>query len=327
MLGPTLATRQESADLSTEATHLETRRAAHSAGAGRARRAAGRPFVSRAVLLFLTFPLAATLAGLPYYTLPLSERLLSPLHAWFGPSGLVGQSAGFVAFGLFLFLWLYPIRKRLSFLSFTGSLGRWLDVHVVAGILVPVFGAVHAAWRFEGIIGLGYAAMVVVALSGVIGRYLYVRIPRARNGLELDREEVAAERRRLLGEIVAGTSLPADVVLRLLTPGAGPAPGDRLGRVLIRMVRDDLGRRRAIRRLRTESRKSPGGSPDPAALRRVSRLARREMGLSQQIRMLEQTNRVFRFWHAAHRPFAATAFLAVAVHVLVVVALGATWIR
>jgi hypothetical protein len=51
------------------------------------------------------------------------------------------------------------------------------------------------------------------------------------------------------------------------------------------------------------------------------------MALSQQIRMLDQTNRVFRFWHAAHRPFAATAFLAVAVHVIVVVALGATWIR
>lgn len=324
-MGSTAAIRQESCDLSIEATHPGPRSPAAPVGPARARSAAGRPFVSPVALLLLAVPLTVTVAGLPYYVLPLSERLLSPLHRWFGPSGLVGQSAGFVTFALFLFLWLYPIRRRLRVLAFTGSLGRWLDVHVVAGVLVPVFGAVHAAWRFEGVIGLGYAAMVVVALSGVVGRYLYVRVPRARDGLRLDREEVAAERRRLLGEIVARTSLPAEAVLRLLAPDRGPAPGDRLGRVIVRMVADDFHRRRALHRLRIEWKRS--GAPDAAVLRLVSRLARREMAMSQQIRMLEHTNRVFRLWHTAHRPFAVTAFLAVTVHVLVVVALGATWIR
>jgi hypothetical protein len=287
----------------------------------------GRPFVSRAVLAFLLAPLFATVVGLRYYRLSLAERLTSPLHPWFGPSGIVGQSAGFVTLALFLFLWLYPIRKRLRFLAWTGSLGRWLDVHVVVGLLVPAFGAVHAAWRFEGLIGLGYASMLVVAISGVIGRYLYMRIPRARDGLALTREEAAAERRRLLGEIVAATPLPADVLLRLLAPAAGPAPGDRILRTVARMAADDFHRRLAIHRLRKAWKAARGAPPDRTILRRVSQLARREMALSQQIRMLDQTNRVFGFWHAAHRPFAATAFLAVAVHVIVVVALGATWIR
>jgi hypothetical protein len=305
---------------------IGTRDAARPLAAERVQRAgSGRPFVSRAVLAFLLVPLLATLAGLPYYRLPLAERLDSPLHPWFRPSGIVGQTAGFVTLALFLFLWLYPIRKRLRFLSWTGSLGRWLDVHVVVGLLVPVIGAVHAAWRFEGLIGLGYGAMLVVALSGVIGRYLYMRIPRARDGLALTREEVAAERRRLLGEIIGATPLSADVVLRLLAPGAGPASGNLL-RTVARMAADDVRRRLAIRRLRKEWKKARGAPPDRALLRRVSGLARREMALSQQIRMLDQTNRVFRFWHAAHRPFAATAFFAVAVHVIVVVALGATWI-
>ncbi len=294
----------------------------------RGRTRARGPFVSRAVFVFLLPPIVATAAGLPYYTLPLSQRLLSPLHPWFRPSGYVGQTAGLLTLFLFLFLWLYPVRKRLRFLAWTGPLGRWLDVHVVVGLLVPVVGAVHAAWRFEGLIGLGYAAMLVVALSGVVGRYLYVRIPRARDGLELSREEVAGERRRLTGEIVASTALPPELVLGLLSPAAAPAPGDNIFAIIARMVSDDFARRRATRKLVTYWRRTaPAVPPDRARLRRVSRLARREMAFSQQIRMLDHTNRVFRFWDTAHRPFAATAFLAVTVHVIVVVAFGATWIR
>lgn len=55
------------------------------------------------------------------------------------------------------------------------------------------------------------------------------------------------------------------------------------------------------------------------------KLASREIALSQQVRMLEATQRVFRYWHVAHKPFALTALFAVVVHVAVVVALGATW--
>ena len=60
-----------------------------------------------------------------------------------------------------------------------------------------------------------------------------------------------------------------------------------------------------------------------AALDEAVRLASREMSLTQQSRMLDATHRVFRFWHVAHRPFAITALLAVAIHVAVVFAVGA----
>ena len=53
------------------------------------------------------------------------------------------------------------------------------------------------------------------------------------------------------------------------------------------------------------------------------RLARREMALTQQVRMLEATRTVFGYWHVAHRPFAVTALIAVAIHVVVAVLVGA----
>ena len=188
----------------------------------RGKRRASAAFVPRAALFGVLPLLAVAALGAPYYLLSWQERLRSDLHEVLKPSGLVGQSAGLLAFALFVFLWLYPLRKRLSSMAFLGPVPRWLDAHIVAGVLMPLAGAVHAGFRFTGIIGLGYFAMLVVAGSGVIGRYLYLRIPRARSGAELSREEVAARRRGLVGEIVEASGVPAERVRVLLRP---PDPG------------------------------------------------------------------------------------------------------
>jgi hypothetical protein len=76
---------------------------------------------------------------------------------------------------------------------------------------------------------------------------------------------------------------------------------------------------------RRQSSRGPQRSLTGRALDEAVALADREIALQQQVRMLEATHRVFKFWHVAHRPFAVTALLAVVVHIAVVVSLGATW--
>jgi len=266
---------------------------------------------------------AVSLAGLPYYLLSAGGRVRSPLHAWFRSSGYVGQSAGIVAFLLFAFIWLYPLRKRVRWLSFTGAMGRWLDWHIVAGLTLPVLGAIHAAWNFKGLIGLGYAAMLVVCLSGVVGKYIYTRIPRSRNGIELTLDELSGTREALLERIAAGSGLSVEVVRERLRAGGIDERRGGLGRTLARMVADDLARWRAARGFARTLRR---GGAERAAVARLSRLARRELALAQQARMLDASRALFRFWHVAHLPFAVTALVAVVVHVAVVVALGTTWL-
>ena len=226
-----------------------------------ARRASSRPFVPRIVLVGLVPAVAVALAGLPYYLLPLAGRLRHPWHDWLRPSGLVGQSAGFLAFGLFLFLWLYPIRKKMRALAFTGSLGRWLEVHIAAGILVPLIGAIHAGWRFDGLIGMGYLSMLVVSLSGVVGRYLYVHIPRSRDGLELSRAAVADERRALLGALVEQTGIPAARLRELLRPV--PVPDVDTGLALPRLPHDRATISTGAGRSAASSRSGSGRAPAP----------------------------------------------------------------
>ncbi|MCC6929495.1 MAG: hypothetical protein IT359_10940 [Gemmatimonadaceae bacterium] len=268
----------------------------------------------------------ANLAGAPYYLASTAERVRDPMHKLLRPSGLVGQSAGIAAFLIFAFLWLYPLRKKYRALAFTGAIGKWLDVHVTSALGLPLILTIHAAWRSQGVIGIGFASMLVVCASGIVGRYLYVRIPRAKSGAELSREQASAERNRLVDEIADMTGLHP---LRVEETLALASPTDETAGVLTvlrDLVTNDVNRWRRTRELRRRfTALDVGRVIPPAALSRAVRLADREIALTQQLRMLDATQRVFRYWHIAHRPFALTALVAVVVHVAVVIAVGATW--
>jgi hypothetical protein len=279
------------------------------------------------LLVATTVCVAINVFGASYYFADLATRVRHPWHAWLRPSGFVGQSAGILAFLIFGMLLLYPLRKRWKALAFTGSLAKWLDVHVAAALTLPFMLTIHAGWRADGIIGLGFSAMMIVWTSGLVGRYVYTRIPRAKSGVELTLEEVAAQRRALIDRIAATTGLDPAAVERSLA--VGDAEPRRRGVVATagRMLSNDLLRWRLTRRLAVQWQPlTPGARRvSRAALRDAVRLASREIALTQQARMLEETRRVLHWWHVAHRPFAFTALIAVVIHVAVVVAVGATW--
>jgi hypothetical protein len=272
---------------------------------------------------------AANLVGLPYFLASTAERVRSPLHPWFRPSGYIGQSAGIVAFALFLFLWLYPLRKKYRRLAFTGSVAAWLDVHVIAGLAIPLVAALHAAWHFTGLIGLGYGAMMVAWLSGIMGRYIYSRIPRSKSGVELSRDEVEAQRAALLQQIVDSTGIEPELLEHVVLAGTSESvPADaRPLKALAVMVANDLRRWRALRKLRWEWHGTAASerAVEHLMLSSMRRLMRREIALTQQARMLDASHRLFRYWHVAHKPMAISALLAVVIHVATAIALGVTW--
>lgn len=275
-------------------------------------------------LILLAIPVAITVWGWTYYSIPFGARLRHPLHALLRPSGPVGLGLGITALALFLFLWLYAIRKSVKWLAWTGAVGSWMRVHVVAGLLVPLVAAVHAGWRFDGFIGLGYLSMFVVSLSGIVGRYLYTHIPRQVNGLEMSLDEVTGERRSLLTRIGAATGLEPHAVEQMLAVDAASYEGLDPLRTILRMAKDDWHRAKMLGQIRKQWSK-PCASQRPLnahKLRETLRLARQEMALTQQVRMLGAVRRLFGWWHVAHRPFAITALLAVLAHVVIAMVVG-----
>lgn len=298
-------------------------------GAGRAvgwtsGRAVRFGLASISILLF-----AVTISGLPYYLASPAERVRSTLHVWFRSSGYVGQSAGLLAFALFLFLWLYPLRKRVKLLRGLGGMRVWLDAHMAAGMVIPWLGAIHAGWRFQGVIGLGYLAMLIVCASGFVGRFLYTSIPRRRSGAAMTADEIRSTARHDLMLIADLTGWAPETIERRLgiETDADPAGGRGNSLSALRILLAAPWRARAAARvLRREMERGGIVVADERFWPDVSRTVRELAGLRARMHALDAARRWFHYWHIAHMPFAITALIAVTIHVAVCVALGTTWL-
>jgi hypothetical protein len=60
--------------------------------------------------------------------------------------------------------------------------------------------------------------------------------------------------------------------------------------------------------------------------RKVFKVIKAELRLRQRIERLELMQRLFKYWHVVHRPFALIMLIIVMLHVFVTVGMGYTWI-
>lgn len=125
--------------------------------------------------------LAVFIYGFDYYFSGPGQRALSPKHALLKPSGMIGLHLGMIGFFLFLLVYLYPIRLRWAWLGRQGSSRHWLDFHVLLGLIAPLIITFHSSFKFGGLAGVAFWIMVFVALSGLVGRYIYAQVPRTLN--------------------------------------------------------------------------------------------------------------------------------------------------
>jgi hypothetical protein len=93
------------------------------------------------------------------------------------PAGLVGHGLGILG-GLLMLVaqTAYTWRKRPE-RNGPGPTRLWLQIHVVAGLVGPYLVLLHTAFRFRGLAGVFTLLMLVVVLSGCVGRYAYAATP------------------------------------------------------------------------------------------------------------------------------------------------------
>jgi len=289
------------------------------------------------VRLFLGYVMAVALVagifayGFNYYTLDSTERPFSPKHALLKPSGAIGVKLGMLGLGMFLCIFLYPLRKRWGWLGRQGSSRHWLDNHVLLGIAAPFVIALHAAFKFRGFAGIAFWIMVAVSLSGVIGRYLYGQIPRSLNAAELSLKEVQDIQAKLGTQLAEQRVLPQSDLRSLLSlPSAERVRKLPTVVALVYMMLLDLSRVFKIANLRRrhlsfgEQFLALGGllktnHPD---LERAVNVAREEASIAKRVLFLSYSQKVFHLWHVVHRPFSYTFALLAIVHIVLVVMMG-----
>lgn len=114
---------------------------------------------------------------------------------------LFGHVLGITGFFLMLMTEiLYSVRKRMRVASW-GRMSFWLQFHIFTGLVGPYMVLLHTSWKFNGLAGAVTLLTVIIVFSGIIGRYIFTRIPRTLDGMEIEGAipaEMLRQSRRLL---------------------------------------------------------------------------------------------------------------------------------
>lgn len=276
-----------------------------------------RIFLGALYVLGLGAVALLALRGASFYAAPLGGRAHHPDYWILKAGGSLGHPLGIAGSAMMIVMLLYSARKRFGALRRLGPLGSWLDVHIFLGTVGPCLVILHSSLKVQGLVALSFWSMIVVAVSGFLGRYLYLQIPRSRAGQELSLAEVEALDRELTARLRQEFGLdPAR--LQRLDALAAPPPGSRsVWRTLLGMLADDLRVARGLQTFARESRSVP-----PSLVREFRRTARQKALLRRRVLLWNQLHELFHYWHVVHKPFAVVMYIFMAVHVGVALATG-----
>jgi hypothetical protein len=258
------------------------------------------------------------------------DRALSAKHAYLKPGGTIGLHLGMLGFFLCLLVYLYPLRKRWGWLAKQGLSRHWLDYHGLLGIVMPLVITLHSSFKTGGFAGLAYWFMVLVSLSGLVGRYLYAQVPATLNVAELSLRAGQEESAHLAAQLTSlGVLSIEEVDSALHPPDVHRAEQMSLVGALGAMIVFDVlfpyrvwRLRRKLSRLdgtRTIANSRPLESAD---LERAIVLAREQAQLKKKVTFLSKSKQLLHYWHVIHRPFSASFALLASIHVVLMLMLG-----
>lgn len=109
----------------------------------------------------------------------------------------IGYNLGLVGGSMMLVLLVYSLRKRAAFMKKAGPISGYFAFHMFLGVAGPVLVLFHSTFRIGALNSrIALYSMLLVAGSGLVGRYVYRHIHRGLYG----RETTLAEAEQQLNE-------------------------------------------------------------------------------------------------------------------------------
>jgi len=261
--------------------------------------------------------------GLPYYRTSLEERFYNPDHLLLKPSGILGHGFGIIGSLLIIIgVGTYMARKRYRFMSRMGILKYWLETHIFLCTLGPVLILFHTALKFGGLVAISFWSMVAVFLSGIIGRFIYIQIPRSIEGRELSLNEVR-ELKSDVAEILKNSYKLDQESLNIITNSIKKKIEIYYKNPLIRFVQKYMNDLNSIRSVRYVLRKNRLPKTE---YKKILKLVQDDIRINRKIERLDTIKNLFKYWHVAHLPFALVMLIIMIIHVAVTIVFGYRWI-
>jgi hypothetical protein len=260
-----------------------------------------------------------------YYDLSIEERPFYNRYDELKPSGIESHGYGVVGTAMITIgVIMYSSRKRIKALNQIGKIKYFLEFHIFLCLVGPALVLYHTTFKFGGIVAVSFWSMTAVVLSGVVGRYLYVQIPKGIQGDELSIKELDETDAGLRSQLVEKFGLD-EVDLKKIDALA--ASKNKTTTSLVALISyfivGDLTLRHNLNKIvkHLHSR-----DVHPKTIHRIGKIAKERVKLLRRIQFLEQLKHYFHYWHVIHLPFSIIMFVILLIHVGVTVALGYTWI-
>jgi hypothetical protein len=121
---------------------------------------------------------------------------------YYKPGEGLGYNLGLAGGLMMLTLLLYSARKHLTFMQGLGKLKHWFKIHMTLGVVGPVLVLFHTTFRLGSMNAtIAFYCMILVAGSGLIGRFVYTRIHKGLYGSRSTLKEAHADLAGSSGEI------------------------------------------------------------------------------------------------------------------------------
>jgi hypothetical protein len=241
----------------------------------------------------------------------------------------VGYWLGVSGGTMMLLLLLYPVRKYFKFTHRWGKVKWWFLVHMLLGVGGPLLILLHSTFHLGSVnAAVALFSMLVVAGSGIVGRFLYLRIHRGLHGeknslVELQKRAGLAE-----GEVQSRFRFAPEVARHLMkfeseALAGKPGLANALRRVTWLPIRQRIVYRACMgeldRRLRIIAEEKAWTRGQFRRRRgRIHLTARNYLRCVSRVAQLSAYERLFALWHVLHAPFVYLLALTAGFHVFAV---------
>lgn len=246
----------------------------------------------------------------------------------FAEDGL-GYALGVIGSLLILTLLLYPLRKKFKFLKFLGQIRNWFRVHMILGVVGPVAILYHANFSFGSINSTAaMIAMLLVAGSGLVGRFLYQKIHHGLFGRKANLKELLAQV-KLTTDGTAGAAQFVPNLLKILSDYDRSVlkPPQSLRECVTLPMKLAFKTRRGYRRiiaqvaaqLDLQARTSPVVAEHRDRMLKItSAFVKDHLNRVRRVAAFVAYERLFALWHKVHLPFFFLLLVTAIVHVIAV---------
>jgi hypothetical protein len=240
------------------------------------------------------------------------EAALAEMNVSYLAGTQLALTCGYIGTALMVLSMAYLLQRRFGWFYKTATNQFWLDVHLMTGIVGPMFIVLHSALRLTTWVSVPFWSMLAVVISGVLGRYLYTLVPSLTSKHDLE----ILDHRRAITELAKDHPAAADHAYQVMDREAQrSATAWEIGLIplLAWVMADDL---RRIWTRRRDRRALAHLAPRKIA-RQIARRIDRVVFFERRKELAPRGKALLRSWKRVHVPFSVVLLVTMLAHIAI----------